>query len=157
MSDEVIVTGLVPGPLDVAALVAPMRRPECGGLVVFEGTVRSPDRGREVVRLEYEAYESRATAQLRALAQGVARRFGLGAALAVHRLGPVPVGEPAVAVAAAGVHRSEAFAAAQALLEGVKAEAAVWKKEVFADGATRWAGLPHPCPSGQDRGQEAFS
>ncbi len=100
-----------------------------------------------MLRLEYEAYEPRATTQLRALAEDAMRRFELGAALAVHRLGPVAVGETAVVVGAAAAHRGGAFAGAQYLLDVVKGQVAVWKKEVFADGATAWPGLPEPSPS----------
>lgn len=136
----VLVTGLEHGPLDVAALVQAIRRPDCGGLVVFEGTVRDQSEGRTVLRLEYEAYESRALAQLRALAEEVAERFGLGGAVAVHRVGVVDVCEPAVVVAAAATHRGEAFAAAQQLIDRTKSEVAIWKKEVFAQGHASWVG-----------------
>ena len=87
----VIVTGLEHEPLDVTALVQAIRRPDCGGLVVFEGTARAQSEGRAVLRLEYEAYERRAIPQLRALAEEVAARFDLGGAVAVHRVGVVEV------------------------------------------------------------------
>ena len=135
-----MVTGLSPDPLDVAALVERITRADCGGVVVFEGRARSPHDGRHVLRLEYEAYEARARAQLQALAREALGRFGLGGVLAVHRVGRVEVGQPAVVVAAAAVHRREAFAAAEDLIDRLKAEVAIWKKEVFGDGA-RWVGM----------------
>ena len=137
----VIVTGLEGGPLDVAQLVQAIRRPDCGGLVVFEGTARSASKGRTVLRLEYEAYERRALSQLRGLAEDVAARFSLGGVVAVHRVGSVAVCQPAVVVAAAAVHRGEAFAAAQELIDRVKAEIPIWKKEVFAEGSAAWVGV----------------
>lgn len=133
----VVVAGISAVPLDVVALVDEIRRPDCGGLVVFEGTARSPNEGRAVVHLEYEAYEERASAQLHAFAAETAERFGCGGIVAVHRVGRVEPGEPAVVVAAAAPHRGEAFEAARALIDRVKAEAYVWKKEVFAD-AAKW-------------------
>lgn len=138
----IVVTGLSAEPLDVPSLVARIRRPECGAIVVFEGTTRSPSEGREVVRLEYEAYEARAERQLRAFAEEVGERYGCAGVVAVHRTGVVPIGEPSVVVAAASPHRPEAFAAARELIDRVKAEAAIWKKEIFADGEA-WAGIPH--------------
>ena len=137
----VIVTGLQDGPLDVAQLIQAIRRPDCGGLVVFEGTARCPSEGRTVLRLEYEAYEQRALPQLRALAEEVAARFSLGGVVAVHRVGSVAVCQPAVVVAAAAVHRGEAFAAAQELIDRVKAEIPIWKKEVFAEGSAACVGV----------------
>lgn len=137
----VVVTGLEHEPLDVAGLVQAIRRPDCGGLVVFEGTARAESEGRAVLRLEYEAYEGRALPQLRALAEEVAARFALGGVVAVHRVGAVDVREPAVVVAAAAAHRGEAFAAAQQLIDRTKTEVAIWKKEVFAQGHASWVGV----------------
>jgi molybdopterin synthase catalytic subunit len=137
----VVVTGLDANPLDVTNLVQAIRRPGCGGLVVFEGTARAVSEGRSVLRLEYEAYERRALPQLRALAEDVAARFSLGGVVAVHRVGPVAVCQPAVVVAAAAVHREEAFAAARELIDRVKAEVPIWKKEVFAEGHAAWVGV----------------
>lgn len=141
MSAPVVVTGLQDAPLDVAALVARIRRAGCGGLVVFEGSTRSPSEGRHVERLEYEAWGERASAQLRAFAEETAARHSLGGIVAVHRTGVVPIGEPSVVVAAAAPHRAEAFAAARELIDRIKSEAAVWKKEIFAGGES-WVGIP---------------
>lgn len=134
-----IVAGLSSEPLDARALVEKIRRPDCGGLVVFEGTTRSPSDGKTVLRLEYEAYEERAERQLDELAREAVRRWNLGGAVAMHRTGVVPIGEPAVVVAAAAPHRAEAFEAARWLIDTVKERVAVWKKELFEDGA-RWVG-----------------
>jgi molybdopterin synthase catalytic subunit len=83
----------------------------------------------------------RAARQIRAFAEEAVTRYGLGGVVAVHRTGVVPIGEPSVVVAAAAPHRPEAFEAARALIDRVKDEAAIWKKEVFADGEA-WVGLP---------------
>lgn len=136
-----IVTGLSAEPLDVAALVARIRRPDCGGLVAFEGSTRSPDAGRVVERLWYEAWEEKAEQQLRALATEAMERWPLGGVVAVHRTGDVPPGEPSVLVAASAPHRAEAFEAARWLIDTLKATVAVWKKEIFEDGEA-WANAP---------------
>ncbi len=135
-----IVTGLSSEPLDVAALVARIRRPDCGGVVVFEGSTRSPSEDKEVQQLSYEAYESRATAQLEQLARDAMERFGVRGVLAMHRTGDVPIGEPSVVVACAAPHRAEAFEAARWLIDTLKQEVAVWKKEIFTDGSASWVG-----------------
>lgn len=130
----VIVAGIEREPIDVPALVARIRRGDCGGLVVFEGTTRSPNAGEEILHLDYEVWEERAAAQLEAIAREAAERFGLGGVVAVHRMGRVFPGEPSVLVAVTAAHRGEAFEAARALIDRIKAEAYVWKKEVTASG-----------------------
>lgn len=143
MTDPIIVAGLSDEPLDVPRLVDEIRRPGCGGLVVFEGTTRSPNEGVEVVRLDYEAFEDRAVGQLQRIAEEIAGRYGCGGVVAVHRVGGVPVGQTSVVAAVSAPHRDEAFAAARALIDRIKAEAYIWKKEVTASGES-WVGMPDP-------------
>lgn len=135
-----IITGIRAEPLDPAALVAQIRRADCGGLVVFEGSTRSPSEGKDVIRLFYEAWEERADAHLRALAEEVQRRWNVRGVVAVHRVGDVPVGEPSVLVACAAPHRAEAFEAARWLIDTIKVECPIWKKEIFARGEA-WVGV----------------
>lgn len=132
--DPVVVVGLSAGPIDVDALVASVRRDDCGGLVVFEGTTRSPNHGHEVVSLDYEAWEDRTPAQLELIVEEVAHAHGLRGAVGVHRTGSVPVGETAVVVVAVAQHRDAAFAGARMLIDRIKAEAWIWKKEIRVDG-----------------------
>lgn len=129
-----LVAGLRAAPFDVEALVDSVRRDDCGGLVVFEGTTRTPNHGHEVLALDYEAWEDRTPAQLEQIVAEVAARHGLGGAVGVHRTGPVPVGGTAVVVVAAAAHRDAAFAGARELIDRIKAEAWIWKKELRADG-----------------------
>jgi molybdopterin synthase catalytic subunit len=140
IKDPTIVTALRAEPLDVAALIRQIWRADCGAVVTFEGTTRSPNEGREVKVLEYEAYEGRAEKQLRALAGEAAATFGLGGVVAVHRTGVVPIGEPSVVVSVAAAHRTEAFEGARWLIDRIKADVAIWKKEIFADGEA-WVGV----------------
>lgn len=134
-----IVTGLSAEPLDTRALCDRIRRDDCGALVVFEGTTRSPSGGREVLRLEYEAYTALAERRLRELAEEAAERFGAPGVVAMHRVGIVPVGEASVVVACAAPHRAGAFEAARWLIDTLKAEVAIWKREHFAGGESAWA------------------
>jgi molybdopterin synthase catalytic subunit len=118
-------------PLDVAALSAAVRDPHAGAVVVFEGVTR------EVERLEYEAYAEMAEPKLRAICAEEAERHGLCAVAVEHRIGTVPLSEPSVLVAASGPHRGETFAGARAVIDRVKAEAPIWKKEIEG-GDERW-------------------
>jgi molybdopterin synthase catalytic subunit/molybdopterin converting factor small subunit len=132
--EAVVVAGLSAEPIDVAALRAAVARPDCGGIVTFEGTTRSPNHGVAVVGLDYEAWERRAEAQIDAIAREAVARHGLRGVAAVHRVGLVGVGEVAVAVVAVAPHRDGAFAGAREVIDRVKAEAAVWKRELRQDG-----------------------
>ena len=111
-----------------------------GGIVTFEGATRSvddPQHGR-LVRLEYEAYDSMARRQLEHLAEVAVKRWGPGRIAILHRLGPVPPGETSVALATAFAHRKEAYEASRWLIDTLKVDVAIWKKDIFEDGFVRW-------------------
>ena len=129
-----VVAGLRAEAIDVVALIEQVRRDDCGGLVVFEGTTRTPNHGHDVLTLDYEAWEDRTPGQLHAIVAEVASSHGLRAAVGVHRTGSVPVGGTAVVVVAVAPHRDAAFAGARELIDRIKAEAWIWKKELRTDG-----------------------
>ena len=139
MTAPIVVTMLSAQPLDIVGLIRRIWREDCGAIVTFEGMTRSPSDGKIVRLLEYEAYEERAAAQLKALANEAADSFDLGGVVAAHRTGVVPVGEVSVVVSAVAAHRDQAFEGARWLIDRIKADAAIWKKEIFEDGE-RWVG-----------------
>ena len=111
-----------------------------GGTVIFEGSTRAeldPEHG-ALVRLDYEAYESMTKRQLKGLVNEAVERFGVGRIAIVHRLGSVPVGDPSVIIAVACGRRKEAFAACRWLIDTLKKDVPIWKKDVFEDGFARW-------------------
>lgn len=116
-------------------------RRECGGTALFVGTTRSPSEGRDVAELSYEAYEDLARRELARVAEAALTRHGLGAVYVAHRLGAVPPGEPSVVVAAAAPHRPAAFDGARELIDELKRQVPIWKRERWADGS-RWIGVP---------------
>jgi molybdopterin synthase catalytic subunit len=118
-------------PLSLEALAGRVRDPRAGAVVTFQGVTR------EVQRLEYEAYAQMAEERLAAIAADAVERHGLCAAAVEHRVGEVPLSEPSVIVAASAPHRGEAFAGAREIIDRVKAEAPIWKKEVEG-GEERW-------------------
>jgi molybdopterin synthase catalytic subunit len=140
MTAPIIVTKLSAQPLDVVGLIRQIWRDDCGAIVTFEGTTRSPSEGKPVRLLEYEAYEERTVSQLKAFANEAVDKFGLGGVVAAHRTGVVPVGDVSVVVSAIAAHREQAFEGARWLIDRIKADAAIWKKEVFEDGE-RWVGV----------------
>lgn len=115
-----------------------VRAPGFGGIVTFVGVVRDTDDGRAVAALEYEAYEALALAEFDAIAAEVTARFGNVRLAIAHRVGRVAAGEVAVAVCAASAHRKAAFAACEFAIDAVKARAAIWKREMYADGRAGW-------------------
>jgi molybdopterin converting factor subunit 1 len=118
-------------PLALEMLAARVRDPRAGAVVTFSGVTR------EVERLEYEAYAEMAEERMAAIAAEAVERHGLCAAAVEHRVGEVPLSEPSVIVAASAPHRGEAFAGAREIIDRVKAEAPIWKKEVEG-GEERW-------------------
>ena len=100
-------------------------------MVTFSGVTR------DVERLEYEAYAEMAEERMRTIAGEALATHGLCAAAVEHRVGDVPLSEPSVIVAASAPHRGEAFAGAREIIDRVKAEAPIWKKEIEA-GEERW-------------------
>ena len=111
-----------------------------GGIVTFHGATRGehdPGHG-ALVRLDYEAYCTMAENQMRELARSAQRKWGAGRVAMLHRLGAVGVGEISVAIAVACPHRAEAFEACRWLIDTLKRDVPIWKKDVFADGFTRW-------------------
>jgi molybdopterin synthase catalytic subunit len=120
-------------------MLAAVSDPGAGGIALFAGAVRESDRGRDVTRLSYSAHPS-AAAELRRVAEKVATDFEVIALAAVHRTGDLEIGDLAVAVAASCVHRAEAFHACHALIDRLKQEVPIWKRQWFRDGSSEWVG-----------------
>ena len=119
-------------PLSLDRLLSLVRDPRAGAVVTFTGVTR------EVSELEYEAYAEMAERRLAEIAAAAIERHGLCAAAAEHRVGTVPLSEPSVAVAVSAPHRGEAFAGAREIIDRIKAQAPIWKKEQgeWVQGAT---------------------
>jgi molybdopterin synthase catalytic subunit len=134
---------LTEAPLDLQEAVSWVTRPECGGVVVFAGTVRDHAAGRPgVSELEYEAYGAQVEPRLAAIARHAQIRWpGVGRLVLWHRIGVLAVTECSVLVAVSAGHRGEAFDAARFCIDTLKTTVPIWKRE-------RWAG-------GEDWGQDA--
>lgn len=130
--DAVRLADVVGETIDVEAVRRSVADPATGATVVFMGTTR------DVPSLEYEAYVDMAREQIAQLAASVVIEHSCVAVACVHRVGIVALGEPSVVVAASAAHRAEAFEGARALLDAVKAQAPIWKKEHYEDGDAAW-------------------
>lgn len=138
---------LSPEPIDTAGLAASVES-GTGAVVTFEGRVRDVNRGRPVVRLHYDAYPAMADEVFADILRRVRETHPVNAVRVLHRTGTLEVGETAVAIAVAAGHRDEAFAAARFLIEAIKVELPVWKREEYEDGSSRWLGDEPPAGKG---------
>jgi molybdopterin synthase catalytic subunit len=128
---------LSPTPIDLATLIARVESPAHGGIACFLGQVRDHHDGRTVSRLEYSAYGPMAEEECARIVAEAEARWPVRVALE-HRVGALEIRDIAVAVAAAGAHRDEAFAACRFVIEEVKRRVPIWKKEFYQDGAVQW-------------------
>lgn len=133
---------LSPLPLDVAAHLAAVASPQAGAVATFVGQVRDhdPDAAGEVVRLDYSAHPD-AAAVLTRLAQELAADDGVLGLAVSHRVGRLSIGDVAIVACVATAHRDLAFRLCRELVERVKAELPVWKKQLEADGSHTWVGI----------------
>jgi len=120
--------------------VAAVTSPDMGAVCTFTGIVRRKNQGRDVDRLEYEAYEDMANKVLAELCDAIEREIPDARLAVEHRHGKLVVGDIAVVIAAAAPHRAEAFSACREMIERLKTSVPIWKKEVGPDGA-EWLGI----------------
>jgi molybdopterin synthase catalytic subunit len=129
--------------LSVDEVLRAVTAPHVGGIALFVGMVRdhTPEHpGEQVTELEYTAHPT-ALAQLRTVADRVVAAHPGTILAAVHRTGDLTIGDLAVVVAAAAAHRAEAFAACRDLIDTLKEQVPIWKREQFRNGSHTWVGM----------------
>jgi MoaE-MoaD fusion protein len=130
---------LTEGPVNLTAVVVEVVDDRAGAIATFLGTVRAQSRGREVIALEYEAYEDMAEQVMVEIADDVKARYDLCKVAIAHRIGRVEVGGTSVAIAVSAPHRQDALAACADVIEALKARVPLWKKELY-EGGEEWIG-----------------
>jgi molybdopterin synthase catalytic subunit len=130
-----IVTALHPGPVAAETLDWPT---DCGAESVFLGRTRRETHPRfgPLIRLEYEVYAPMATKLLRTMAEEAAQRWDCRIVRVAHAQGVVPPGQASVVIQVGTPHRTEAFTACRYLIDRIKHELPIWKREVFERGET---------------------
>jgi molybdopterin synthase catalytic subunit len=128
---------LTGAPIQIQGLIDVVAGPARGAVATFLGVVRDHHRGRGVQALVYSAYHPMAEAVAAEIVSEAEARWPVRVALQ-HRLGGLSVGDIAVAVAVAGDHRDEAFAACRHVIEALKSRVPIWKQETYADGSVDW-------------------
>lgn len=125
-------------PIDAAGLLRRVRSDADGAVLVFAGVVRDHHEGRSVESLAYEAYEEMAVEKIERICADVGARFEVGELAVAHRVGDLAVGDISVVIAVAAPHRDAAYKASREIIERVKAEVPIWKRERYADGGEIW-------------------
>lgn len=126
-------------PLSLDRVVAEVASDDAGAIATFVGTTRSQSRGRDVVRLEYEAYEGMAEAEMERIAAALRDRHDILSVAIHHRVGPVEIGETSVVIAISAAHRAAALEACRDAIDTLKQTVPLWKKELYV-GGEEWIG-----------------
>ncbi len=130
-----------PEELDVAGFAALVADPVAGAVATFAGNVRNHDHGRAVLGLEYVAHPTAGETLARVVAE-VVETSAVDAVAVAHRVGPLAVGDCALAVAVSAAHRAEAFGTCARLVDEIKDRVPIWKHQHLADGTSEWVACP---------------
>ena len=117
--------------------------PSCGATASFVGMVRDHDEGKRVKKLYYECYPSMADKMIGQLITEASDQWNINEIRVLHRVGTLEIGDVAVAIAVSSAHREEAFQGCRFLIERLKLEVPIWKKQIFEDGTNEWAIYQH--------------
>ena len=128
--------------LNVSECIDKVQSPSCGGINVFIGTVRNATKGKQVVRLEFEAYERMALKEMQKLGEQAKEKWSVEKVVIHHRVGVLDIGDVPVVIAVAAAHRDAAFDACRYIIDTLKETVPIWKKEVFEDGEVWVAAHP---------------
>jgi molybdenum cofactor synthesis domain-containing protein len=129
-------------PISVEEHAALVADDAAGAVVTFSGVVRDHDGGKGVRDLDYEGHPSAKSVIEEVAADVAGRHRGVRALAVSHRIGPLAIGDVALACAVAAEHRAEAFAACADLVDDVKARLPIWKHQTFTDGTDEWVNCP---------------
>ncbi len=125
--------------LDPAAALKAVSGPEVGATILFVGTVRNHNRGKDVTKLEYEAYVPMVEKQLEVIIDAIEEEMPGSQLFIAHRYGELTIGEMCIIIASASAHRDEAYRASREAIERIKIDVPIFKKELTTDGDT-WVG-----------------
>lgn len=143
-------------PIDVDALNHSAGDPACGALLTFAGTVRNHHDHRPVTRLAYEAYEAMARAEMQRVVNAAYEAWpDVRKIQVVHRFGEMGVGAPSIYITVAAPHRPEGFAALRFVIDRIKRDVPIWKKEFYEDGESQWLHPDEGCCGQHLHGRES--
>lgn len=131
---------LTHSPIDRDAVRKAIADPAAGAVLLFEGTVRNHSDGLTgIIALEYEAQVSMAAKVIAAILEKTRSEISVERILVQHRLGRVELGEATILIAVSAAHRDEAYRASRMIIDGIKHQAPIWKREILPDGSGQWS------------------
>jgi molybdopterin synthase catalytic subunit len=129
---------IVKSPINVEDLLSQARDDSAGAVLLFLGTVRDHNEGIPVAGIYYEAYQKMAEESLFRIEKETLRRWKLLKIAMIHRIGELNVGDISVAIAVSSEHRNVAFEAGHYVIDRIKKEVPIWKKEKSRTGKESW-------------------
>lgn len=136
-------------PIDVSALLEDSVGDADGAAILFLGTVRNHNDGREVGHLDYQAYPEMAEKVLEEIVSEAEDRWEVGRMTVVHRIGRLEIGDASVAIVVASPHRGDAYDASRYIIEELKKRVPIWKREGYLSGESEWLMGTTPQPAGE--------
>ena len=121
-------------PIEAEAVIQLVQTANSGSINVFIGTVRNSTNNKEVVALEFEAYETMAVKEINKIIEQIKARWPINGIAIHHRVGTLAIGDIPVVIAVSTPHRQQGFEACQYAIDTLKQTVPIWKKEIFADG-----------------------
>ena len=129
-------------PIETERLIKSVESPGAGAIITFNGLVRNNAEGKQVLRMEYEAYTKMAEKLMAELIEKIMSDFNITGITMQHRTGMLEIGESSVMIAVSAPHRVDAFDACQYAIDTIKETIPIWKKEYFQDGVSWVEGTP---------------
>ena len=123
--------------IDPSKAISAVMRKDCGGIVIFIGTIRDNFEGKPVKGVEVEAYDEMAVKDMQAIVDRAKRWHPIAEAMVIHRTGKLAVGDTVVVIAVSAQHRRDAFEACREIIDAMKKTTPIWKQELLEDGG-RW-------------------
>lgn len=130
---------LVTRRISVERIIKQVQQRSAGAVILFLGIVRDRNLGRSVSKIDYSMHPKMARAQLLKIVRHAIRKYKLIRVCVSHRVGVLKLGEVSVAIAVSSVHRKQAFDGARFIIERLKEDVPIWKKEFFKGGSA-WIG-----------------
>ena len=110
-----------------------------GAESIFIGRVRNQNSGKKVKAVTYDAYDQAVIKSFKSISNDAKNKFDKNAKIFLeHAKGYVSVGEISILIAVSSEHRDEAFKICRYILEEIKHQTPIWKKEHYVEGNDEW-------------------
>jgi molybdopterin synthase catalytic subunit len=110
-----------------------IKNDKCGASVIFLGSVKSEMDGKKVMKMELDAYTEMAEKKLREIEIDATKKYSIIESSIIHRYGELFVGDNIVLIMVKSIDRTKSFEACKYILERLKEEVPIFKKEYMED------------------------